>query len=38
LTSDRTPLNETVKIAREPMLDKTEELEVNEMMGDGGGY
>ena len=38
LTSIRIPLNEKVKIAREPMTEKTEELEVNEMMGDGGGH
>ena len=38
LTSIRTPVNETLKIAREPITDETDELEVNEMMGDGGGY
>ena len=38
LTSIRTTMNETLKIAREPITDETDELEVNEMMGDGGGY
>ncbi len=38
LTSIRTPVNETLKSAREPITDETDELEVNEMMGDGGGY